>query len=63
MLHPQTFPDPAPRSLEHIAIARSFGRVNNYKINASQELVAIGATNLTGPTFGAFAATGASTLP
>ncbi|KAG1897445.1 uncharacterized protein F5891DRAFT_982628 [Suillus fuscotomentosus] len=26
--------------LEHIAIARSFGRVNGYKINPNQELIA-----------------------
>ncbi|CAD6960104.1 unnamed protein product [Tilletia controversa] len=32
--------------LEHIAIAQSFGRVNNYKINPNQELLAIGVTNL-----------------
>ncbi|SOV03745.1 probable Sulfate permease [Ustilago sp. UG-2017a] len=44
--------------LEHIAIAKSFGRLNNYKINPNQELVAIGVTNLIGPCFGAYAATG-----
>ncbi|KAK0546268.1 Sulfate permease 2 [Tilletia horrida] len=44
--------------LEHIAIAQSFGRVNNYKINPNQELMAIGVTNLVGPSFGAYAATG-----
>lgn len=44
--------------LEHIAIAKSFGRVNNYKINPNQELIAIGVTNLVGPCFGAYAATG-----
>ncbi|GAK65209.1 sulfate permease [Moesziomyces antarcticus] len=44
--------------LEHIAIAKSFGRLNNYKINPNQELVAIGVTNLVGPCFGAYAATG-----
>jgi sodium-independent sulfate anion transporter 11 len=44
--------------LEHIAISKSFGRLNNYKINPNQELVAIGVTNLVGPTFGAYAATG-----
>nr|AAA33615.1 sulfate permease II [Neurospora crassa] len=31
--------------IEHIAISKSFGRVNNYIINPSQELVAIGFTN------------------
>lgn len=44
--------------LEHIAIAKSFGRINNYKINPNQELIAIGVTNLVGPCFGAYAATG-----
>lgn len=44
--------------LEHIAISKSFGRLNNYKINPNQELVAIGVTNLVGPAFGAYAATG-----
>ncbi|EMD36715.1 hypothetical protein CERSUDRAFT_136963, partial [Gelatoporia subvermispora B] len=31
--------------LEHIAISKSFGRVNGYKINPNQELIAIGVTN------------------
>lgn len=44
--------------LEHIAISKSFGRLNNYKINPNQELIAIGVTNLVGPNFGAYAATG-----
>ncbi|PWN19800.1 putative sulfate permease [Microstroma glucosiphilum] len=44
--------------LEHIAIAKSFGRLNNYKINPNQELLAIGVTNLVGPCFGAYPATG-----
>lgn len=44
--------------LEHIAISKSFGRINNYKIRPNQELVAIGVTNLVGPTFGAYPATG-----
>lgn len=44
--------------IEHIAIAKSFGRVNNYTIDASQELVAIGITNLLGPFLGAYPATG-----
>lgn len=30
--------------VEHISISRSFGRVNNYKIDPSQEMVAIGIT-------------------
>ena len=44
--------------IEHIAISKSFGRVNNYTINPSQELIAIGVTNLLGPFFGAYPATG-----
>ncbi|WFC95303.1 hypothetical protein MBRA1_001950 [Malassezia brasiliensis] len=44
--------------LEHIAISKSFGRVNNYKINPNQELIAIGVTNMVGPCFGGYAATG-----
>lgn len=44
--------------IEHIAISKSFGRVNNYTINPSQEMVAIGVTNLLGPFLGAYPATG-----
>ncbi|GBE82467.1 Probable sulfate permease [Sparassis crispa] len=44
--------------LEHIAIARSFGRRNGYKINPNQELIAIGVTNTVGTVFGAYPATG-----
>lgn len=44
--------------LEHIAIAKSFGRLNNYTIDASQEMVAIGITNILGPFLGAYPATG-----
>ncbi|KAI9150220.1 Sulfate permease [Paramyrothecium foliicola] len=44
--------------IEHISISKSFGRVNNYTINPSQELVAIGVTNLLGPFLGAYPATG-----
>ncbi|KXX78741.1 Sulfate permease 2 [Madurella mycetomatis] len=44
--------------IEHIAISKSFGRVNNYTINPSQEMVAIGVTNMLGPFLGAYAATG-----
>ena len=44
--------------IEHISIAKSFGRVNNYTINPSQEMVAIGVTNLLGPFLGAYPATG-----
>jgi sodium-independent sulfate anion transporter 11 len=44
--------------IEHISIAKSFGRLNNYTINPNSELIAIGVTNLIGPVVGAFAATG-----
>lgn len=44
--------------LEHIAVSKSFGRVNNYTIDPSQELIAIGVTNLLGPFVGAYSATG-----
>ncbi|KAI9813128.1 MAG: Sulfate permease 2 [Pycnora praestabilis] len=44
--------------IEHIAISKSFGRVNNYTINPSQELVAIGISNVLGPFLGAYPATG-----
>ncbi|KAI5823724.1 sulfate permease [Schizophyllum commune Tattone D] len=44
--------------LEHIAISKSFGRVNGYKINPNQELIAIGVTNLVGSCFNAYPATG-----
>lgn len=44
--------------IEHISISKSFGRVNNYTIDPSQELVAIGVTNLLGPFLGGYPATG-----
>lgn len=44
--------------IEHIAISKSFGRVNNYIINPSQEMVAIGITNILGPFLGAYPSTG-----
>ncbi|ODV60105.1 sulfate permease [Ascoidea rubescens DSM 1968] len=44
--------------LEHISIAKSFGRVNNYKINPDQEIIAIGINNLIGTAFMAYPATG-----
>ncbi|KAG7905015.1 hypothetical protein KL905_002814 [Ogataea polymorpha] len=44
--------------LEHISISKSFGRVNDYKINPNQELIAIGVTNLIGTFFNAYPATG-----
>ncbi|TDL27440.1 sulfate permease [Rickenella mellea] len=44
--------------LEHIAISKSFGRVNGYKIDPNQELIAIGVTNTVGSVFNAYPATG-----
>ena len=44
--------------IEHIAISKSFGRVNNYTIDPSQEMVALGVSNLLGPFLGAYPATG-----
>ncbi|KAF2647902.1 sulfate permease-like protein [Lophiostoma macrostomum CBS 122681] len=44
--------------IEHISISKSFGRINNYTIDPSQELVAIGVTNVLGPFLGAYPATG-----
>lgn len=37
---------------------QAFGRVNGYKINPNQELIAIGVTNTVGTCFGAYPATG-----
>ncbi|EPX74405.1 sulfate transporter [Schizosaccharomyces octosporus yFS286] len=44
--------------LEHISIAKSFGRVNDYKVIPDQELIAMGVTNLIGVFFNAYPATG-----
>ncbi|CAN3370935.1 sulfate permease 2 [Diutina catenulata] len=44
--------------LEHIAIAKSFGRINDYKVNPNQEVIAIGVNNLIGTFFNAYPATG-----
>lgn len=44
--------------LEHIAISKSFGRVNDYKVVPDQELIAIGVNNLIGTFFNAYPATG-----
>ncbi|CAF2060071.1 unnamed protein product [Rotaria magnacalcarata] len=44
--------------IEHVAIAKSFGRINNYAIDPNQEMIAIGITNIFGPFFGAYPATG-----
>lgn len=44
--------------LEHIAIAKSFGRVNDYKVVPDQEIIAIGVNNLIGTFFNAYPSTG-----
>lgn len=44
--------------LEHIAISKAFGRINDYKVVPDQELIAIGVTNLVGTFFNAYPATG-----
>lgn len=44
--------------IEHISIAKSFGRINNYTINPSQEMIAIGVSNLLAPFLGGFPSTG-----
>ncbi len=44
--------------LEAIAIARAFGRRHGYKVDTSQELVAVGVTNLVGSFFGGYPVTG-----
>lgn len=44
--------------LEHIAISKSFGRVNDYKVIPDQELIAIGFNNLIGTFFSAYPSTG-----
>ncbi|TLD04842.1 uncharacterized protein PgNI_09619 [Pyricularia grisea] len=44
--------------IEHIAIGKSFARINNYTIVPSQEIISLGATNLLGPFLGGYSATG-----
>ncbi|KAI8369704.1 sulfate transporter family-domain-containing protein [Blakeslea trispora] len=44
--------------LEHVAIAKSFGRINDYAINPDQEVIAIGFTNIWASFFGAYPSTG-----
>lgn len=46
------------RSTDAIICSLAFGRVNGYKINPNQELIAIGVTNTVGTVFGAYPATG-----
>ncbi|KAF9568342.1 hypothetical protein EC968_002953 [Mortierella alpina] len=44
--------------LEHIAIAKAFARRNRYQIDTNQELLALGAANVTASFFGAYTVTG-----
>ncbi|KAF9181238.1 hypothetical protein BGZ51_005571 [Haplosporangium sp. Z 767] len=44
--------------LEHIAIAKAFARKNRYQIDTNQELLALGAANVTASFFGAYTVTG-----
>ena len=44
--------------LEHVAIAKSFGRLNDYVINPNQEFIAIGIANVIGSFFSSYPATG-----
>lgn len=44
--------------LESIAIGKAFARQNNYVVDASQELIAIGGSNIVGSFFDAYPATG-----
>ncbi|KAI8642492.1 sulfate transporter family-domain-containing protein, partial [Parasitella parasitica] len=45
--------------LEHVSVAKSFGRMSNYNIDANQEILAIGMSNIVGAFFGAYPCTGA----
>ncbi|KAJ3351824.1 hypothetical protein HDU83_008550 [Entophlyctis luteolus] len=44
--------------LEHIAVVKTYGRVNGYTTNANQEIVAMGLANALGSLVGSFPATG-----
>ncbi|ORZ03338.1 sulfate transporter family-domain-containing protein [Syncephalastrum racemosum] len=45
--------------LEHVSVAKSFGRIADYTIDADQEIITIGITNMVGAFFGAYPGTGA----
>ncbi|ORZ07588.1 sulfate transporter family-domain-containing protein [Absidia repens] len=45
--------------LEHISVAKSFGRLGDYSIQSNQEILAIGISNIIGAFFGGYPATGA----
>lgn len=44
--------------IEHVAIAKSFGKQFGYQVNPSQEIMAQGTANLLGPFLGGYACTG-----
>ena len=44
--------------IEHIAIAKAMGRLYNYTINPSQEIVALGVANMMSPFVGGYVCTG-----
>lgn len=44
--------------IEHIAIAKAMGRLYDYTVNPSQEIVALGAANLLSPFVGGYVCTG-----
>ncbi|EFY98163.2 sulfate permease 2 [Metarhizium robertsii ARSEF 23] len=44
--------------IEHIAIAKAMGRLYNYTVNPSQEVVALGAANILSPFVGGYVCTG-----
>ncbi|CAL1540614.1 unnamed protein product, partial [Lymnaea stagnalis] len=44
--------------VEHMAIGKAFARVNNYKIDPTQELIAIGASNIISSFFSSYPITG-----
>ncbi|KAI9472398.1 MAG: sulfate transporter family-domain-containing protein [Benjaminiella poitrasii] len=44
--------------LEHITVAKSFGRISNYQINPDQEILAAGACNIISSFFGGFPSAG-----
>ncbi|KAM5347993.1 hypothetical protein ACJ41O_007817 [Fusarium nematophilum] len=44
--------------IEHIAIAKAMGRLYDYTVNPSQEIVALGAANLFSPFMGGYVCTG-----
>jgi sodium-independent sulfate anion transporter 11 len=43
---------------DHIAIAKAFGRLNGYRVDSNQEIIALGIGNMFGPFFGGYSVTG-----